>query len=89
MLTERGVLIGRRIDYVLGKPVAALVYQRNNHVISVFIAQDRNTGRNPKLATLQGVNVALWSEKGLNLCPVGNVNAKDLQEIRKKFEAAA
>lgn len=89
-LTSQGFnLVGGRIDYVLGKPVAALVYQRDNHVINVFVAQDEDAERSPKLATLQGVNVALWSEKGLNLCAVGNVSAKDLQDIREKFEAAA
>jgi anti-sigma factor RsiW len=89
-LTSQGFnLIGGRIDYVLGKPVAALVYQRDNHVINVFVAQDADADRSPKLATLQGVNVELWSEKGLNLCAVGDVSAKDLQDIRKKFEAAA
>jgi anti-sigma factor RsiW len=89
-LTSQGFnLIGGRIDYVLGKPVAALVYQRDNHVINVFVAQEGDAERSPKFATLQGVNVELWSEKGLNLCAVGDVGAKDLQDIRKKFEAAA
>jgi anti-sigma factor RsiW len=89
-LTSQGFnLIGGRIDYVLGKPVAALVYQRDDHVINVFVAQDGDADRSPKLATLQGVNVELWSEKGLNLCAVGDVSAKDLQDIRKRFEAAA
>jgi anti-sigma factor RsiW len=74
---------------VLGKAVAALVYQRDDRVINVFVARDANADRSPKLATLQGVNVALWSEKGLDLCAVGNVSAKELQDIRKKFEAPA
>ncbi len=89
-LTSQGFnLVGGRVDYVLGKPVAALVYQRDGHVINIFVAQDRDAGRSPKLASLQGVNVALWSEKGLNLCAVGDASGKDLEAIRKKFEAAA
>jgi anti-sigma factor RsiW len=89
-LTSQGFnLIGGRIDYVLAKPVAALVYQRDDYVINVFVAQDGDADRSKKLATLQEVNVELWSEKGLNLCAVGDVSAEDLQDIRKKFEAAA
>ena len=38
---------------------------------------------------MQGFNVALWSEKGLNLCVVGDVSAEELENFRKKFEAAA
>jgi anti-sigma factor RsiW len=82
-------LTGARIDYVLGKAVAALVYERDNHVVNVFIAQRGDeTGRSTKLASLQGINVELWSEKGLDLCAVGDLSAKELQDIRKKFEAA-
>jgi hypothetical protein len=38
---------------------------------------------------MQGVNVDLWSEKGLNLCAVGDVSADELEDFRKSFEAAA
>jgi hypothetical protein len=38
---------------------------------------------------MQGFNVALWSERGLNLCAVGDVSAEELQDFRRKFEAAA
>jgi anti-sigma factor RsiW len=89
-LTSQGFnLIGGRIDYVLGRAVAALVYERDNHVINVFVARDADAERSPKFATLQGVNVELWSEKGLNLCAVGDVSAQELQDIRRKFQAAA
>jgi len=38
---------------------------------------------------MQGLNVDLWSEKGLNLCVVGDVSADELEDFRKKFEGAA
>jgi hypothetical protein len=38
---------------------------------------------------MQGVNVDLWSEKGLNLCAVGDVSADEVEDFRKSFEAAA
>ena len=82
-------LVGGRIDYVLGKPVAAIVYRRSNHLINLFVAQGAQAERSAKVETMQGVNVDLWSEKGLNLCAVGDVSAEELEDFRRKFEAAA
>jgi anti-sigma factor RsiW len=89
-LTAEGFsLVGGRIDYVLGKPVAAIVYRRSGHVINLFVAQGAEADRGARVATVQGVNADLWSEKGLNLCAVGDVSADELEDFRKKFEAAA
>ena len=82
-------LIGGRIDYVLGKPVAAIVYRRSDHLINVFVAQGAEAERAARVGTMQGVNAVLWSEKGLNLCAVGDLSAEELVEFRKQFEAAA
>jgi anti-sigma factor (TIGR02949 family) len=89
-LTSQGFkLIGGRVDYVLGKAVAAIVYRRSDHVINVFVAQDADVEHGARAETMQGFNVALWSERGLKLCAVGDVSAEELQEFRSKFEAAA
>jgi anti-sigma factor RsiW len=89
-LTAQGFnLVGGRIDYVLGNAVAAIVYRRNDHVINLFVAQGADAEHGARLATMQGYNVELWSERGLNLCAVGDVSAEELQDFRKKFEAAA
>jgi anti-sigma factor RsiW len=89
-LTSQGFdLVGGRIDYVLGKAVAAIVYRRNDHVINLFIAQGADVERGARVETMQGLNVALWSEQGLNLCVVGDVSVEELQDFHMKFEAAA
>jgi anti-sigma factor RsiW len=89
-LTSQGFnLIGGRIDYVLGKAVAAIVYRRSDHVINLFVAQGAEAEQSARVETMQGFNVELWSEKGLNLCAVGDVSAEELQDFRRKFEAAA
>ena len=89
-LSQQGFnLVGGRIDYVLGKPVAAIVYRRSGHLINLFVAQGAEAERSARVATMQGVNVDLWSEKGLNLCAVGDVSAEELEDFRRTFEAAA
>jgi anti-sigma factor RsiW len=89
-LTSQGFnLIGGRIDYVLGKPVAAIVYRGNGRLISLFVAQGAQVEHSARVESIQGVNVELWSEKGLNLCAVGDASAEELDEFRKKFDAAA
>jgi anti-sigma factor RsiW len=88
-LTSQGFnLIGGRADYVLGKAVAAIVYRRSDHVINLFVAQGAQAEQGARVETMQGFNVELWSEKGLNLCAVGDVSAEELEDLRKKFEAA-
>jgi anti-sigma factor RsiW len=78
-------LVGGRIDFVLGKAVAAIVYRRGDHLINVFVAQGSEEKRAPKIETLQGLNVALWSERHLKLCAVGDVSADELRDITRSF----
>ena len=88
-LTSQGFdLVGGRIDYVLGKAVAAIVYRRNEQLINLFVAQGAPAEQSARVRTMQGLNVELWSEQGLNLCAVGDMSAEELDDFRKKFEAA-
>jgi hypothetical protein len=54
----------------------------------LFVAQGAQAERGARVATMQGVNVDLWSEKGLNLCAVGEVSGEELEDFRRKFDAA-
>jgi len=61
-------LIGGRLDYLDGRPVAALVYRRRQHVINVFVWRDRRTGA----ATRQGYHLLHWTDGGMALWRVGS-----------------
>jgi len=90
-LTALGfTLIGGRLDYIDGKPVAAIVYRRRIHVINVFAGQGLGAalpGR--KFETVQGFNILRWSDQGMNLLAVSDLNREELEEFGNKFEAAS
>jgi len=72
-------LLGGRLDYLNGRPVAALVYQRRKHFINLFIWPANDAGdAAEKAATQQGYNILHWRQAGMNFWAVSDVNAADL-----------
>ena len=54
-LTTQGfTLIGGRLDYIDGGPVAAIIYKRRAHVINLFISQIAGSGNGARMEKLQG-----------------------------------
>jgi anti-sigma factor RsiW len=89
-LTAQGfTLLGGRLDYVDAKPVAAIVYRRRVHIINLFCAPAPGTGhRAATIESLHGFNVRRWTDNGLDLWAVSDINADELMEFGDKFEAA-
>ena len=89
-LTAQGfTLIGGRLDYINGQPVASIVYRRRKHVINLFVAQQLGTtvhGVTDEI--VQGFNIRHWSESGLDLWAVSDIDAGELDEFGRKFTAA-
>lgn len=90
-LTAQGfTLIGGRLDFIDGKPVAAIVYRRRVHVINLFVAQGLGVALPAaRLETVQGFNLLRWTDRGLNLLAVSDLNREELEEFGDKFQAAA
>ena len=90
-LTAQGfTLIGGRLDYIDGKPVASIVYRRRVHVINLFVMQGLGSALPaPKLTVVQGFNILRWTDQGLNLMAVSDLAQDELEEFETKFEAAA
>ena len=83
-------LIGGRLDYIDGKAVAALVYRRRKHVINLFVGESLGEmARAPRADTAHGFNMRRWTEKGLDLLAVSDLDGQELQEFAEKFRAAA
>ena len=90
-LTGQGfTLVGGRLDFIDGKPVAAIVYRRRVHVINLFVGQSLSSILPvARLESMQGFNIRRWSDQGLSLLAVSDINREELEEFGTKFEQAA
>jgi len=75
-------LVGGRLDYLEGREIAALVYQRRKHFINVFVLPDSTeTNSTPATQSRQGYNIMKWSHGGFQFWAVSDVAAPDLAEF--------
>ncbi len=88
-LTSQGfTLIGGRLDYIDGRPVAAIVYKRRAHVINLFVSQGAGVTSGEAIEKLQGFNVWRWAWADLSYRAVSDINAEELEEFGDKFQTA-
>jgi len=77
-------LIGGRLDYLHGRPVAALIYQRRKHWINVFTWPEQGTRDQMETAkTQQGYHVIHAARGGMDYWIVSDVNAQELSEFAR------
>jgi anti-sigma factor RsiW len=75
-------LVGGRLDYLEGKTVVALVYQRNKHPINVFIVPgSAGNDASPVLSTRRGYNVLTWTHREMKYWAVSDLNQTELGEL--------
>lgn len=75
-------LVGGRLDYINGRPVAALVYQHGKHVINVFMwpAAGAETSA-VRVETEHGYNVEQLMTAGMNCWVVSDLNQQELEKF--------
>jgi len=77
-------LIGGRLDYLAGRPVAVLIYRRDKHLIDLFIWPGVRSGAD---ATIQGYNVIAWSQDGMNFRAVSDLNTHEMADFAKLVQS--
>jgi anti-sigma factor RsiW len=85
-LAQQGfTLIGGRLDYIGGRPVAALVYQRRQHVINVFIYPSQGPLADA-VSSRQGFNVVRWTMNGMTFWAVSDLNSAELASFAELMQ---
>jgi len=80
-------LAGGRIDYVAGRPVAALIYQRHQHAINLFVWPVADANDNgPASATREGFNLLHWTCSGMTFWAVSDVNPAALRRFEAEYD---
>ena len=73
-------LTGGRLDYLDGRPVAALVYQHDKHLINLFVWPG-SAAAPPQTAERQGYNIVRWAQDGMNFWAVSDVEMAQLKQF--------
>ena len=82
-------LIGGRLDYLDHRNVAALVYQRRKHLISIFVWPESSGGNSSSLERqrfLNGYNFLSWQHAGVYFCAVSDVSVGDLRQLKELLD---
>jgi anti-sigma factor RsiW len=87
LASEGFPLVGGRLDYLEGREVAALVYQRRKHFVNVFVwPGSAETNSTPAIQSRQGYNIMRWSRGGFQFWAVSDVALPDLAEFVRLLE---
>jgi anti-sigma factor RsiW len=88
-------LAGGRLDYLRGRPVAALVYQRQKHTINVFVSPDaealpvlNDAFARAHVRSVRGFHVRHWIRGGMSFWAVSDLNAAELTEFGRALDVS-
>jgi anti-sigma factor RsiW len=87
--TDGFPLRGGRLDYLDGRPVAALIYQRDKHIVDVFVwPQSAFVLHLAGSTTIQGYNVVHWTADGMNFWAVSDLERTQLDDFAALWRKA-
>jgi anti-sigma factor RsiW len=74
-------LVGGRLDYVDGRPAAALVYRRQQHTINLFVSPAVTAPEPIESRTVRGFHVRHWSRDGMSFWAISDLNDRELNDF--------
>jgi anti-sigma factor RsiW len=84
LAAEGQPLVGARLDFIDGRPVAAMVYRSGQHIVNLFVwPAPGDKSKPPRLLARRGYNLVQWTEDGMQAWAVSDLNAAELQAFAK------
>jgi anti-sigma factor (TIGR02949 family) len=81
-------LVGGRLDYLGGQPVAALVYQRQKHTINVFVSPEKGGDPSDAVRSARGFHVHHWVRDGMSFWAVSDLNDAELTQFVRALQTS-
>ncbi|HSN19717.1 MAG TPA: hypothetical protein VLS49_03520 [Usitatibacter sp.] len=80
-------LLGGRLDYLDGRPVAAITYRHRLHVVNLFEwPAERSGDAAPELKTHRGYALVHWRRHGLEYWAISDIDAPDLLQFARELQ---
>jgi anti-sigma factor RsiW len=80
-------LVGGRVEYVNGRSVAALVYERRKHFINLFVWPRSGAEEVISEKPQRGYNVLHWTSNGMTYWALSEISEDDLRKFAHEFTA--
>jgi anti-sigma factor RsiW len=88
LVAQKFPLTGGRLDVLNGRPVAALIYQHGTHPIDLLVWPGVNDTPNPSGAVHNGFNAIHWTQDGMTLWAVSDLERAQLDEFVRLWRSA-
>ena len=75
------VFLGGRVDYIDGRPVAALVYRQGEHVVNSFVWPGAGASSDTLYGESRGFRTAHWSHDGMAHWVISDVNSEEFKSV--------
>jgi anti-sigma factor RsiW len=80
-------LVGGRVEYINGRSVAALVYERRKHFINLFVWPGSGVEELTSEKPQRGYNILHWRRNGMTYWALSEISEDDLRKFALEFAA--
>lgn len=82
-------LLGARVDYIDGRPVAVLVLQHAGHTVECYVWPTREGDAGVAWAQARGFQAARWTAAGMEYWVLSDLNPQELTALVRALRAGA
>lgn len=82
------VFMGARVDYLHGRPVAALVYKQGEHVVESFVWPASGADQPITISAQRGFHLANWTRRGMTHWLISDLNRQEFADLARAFDAS-